>query len=435
MDKLLHRNWLVKIISFLTALMLYAIVSAGQQPSPSPSSIVVNPSQQATITEKLNVKYNANKYIVSGVPKTVNIRLTGSNNVILKARLMASKSAYIDLNGMRPGTYDVRVQTSGFPSGLTIKSVPQTVQVTLQEKTSKEFPVAIDILNKQSVSKGYVVGKPEINPSTVTVTGGKNAIDSVAFIKGVIDIRGADATVDRMITLHAYDSQGNQEDLVINPRSVDVVVPIAKASKQVAVQALTSGSPASGYTVKSVDVSNPNVTISAQGNNMLGGIPDSIPVSVPVGGLKKDKTFHVAVPLPAGATQISPSKVSVTVHIVPDHSDGSSSSSSSSGSSGSSSSSVSGSTSGVSSRTFNNVPVSIEGLNKGETAKLGNGGRVSVLITGKTADLNHLSRSDISAQVNLTGLGTGNYKRSIALLVPNGLDASASPGSLDVTIS
>ncbi|WP_010631748.1 CdaR family protein [Sporolactobacillus vineae] len=433
MDKLLHKNWLVKIISFLTALMLYTIVSAGQEPSPSPSSIVVNPSQQATITEKLNVKYNADKYIVGGAPKTVSIRMTGSNNVILKARLMASKSAYIDLNGMQPGTYDVRVQTAGFPSGLKIKSVPQTVQVTLQEKTSKEFPVAIDILNKQSVSKGYTVGKPEINPSTITVTGGKDAIDSVAFIKGVIDIKGADATVDRMITLHAYDSRGNQQNLTINPQSVDVVVPIAKASKQVAVQALTSGSPASGYTVKSVDVSDPNVTISAQGNNMLGGIPDSIPVTVPVGGLKKDKTFHVAVPLPAGATQISPAKVSVTVHIVPDHSGGSSSSSSSS--SESSSSAVSGSTSGVSSKTFNNVPVSVKGLNNGETAKLGNGGRVSVLITGKTADLNHLSRSDISAQVNLTGLGTGNYKRSIALSVPNGLDASASPGSLDVTIS
>lgn len=434
MDKLLHKNWLVKIISFLTALMLYAIVSAGQEPSPSPSNIVVNPSQQATLTENLNVKYNADKYIVTGAPKTVNIRVSGSNNVILKARLMASKSAYIDLNGMKPGTYDVRVQTSGFPSGLNIKSVPQTVQVSLQEKTSKELPVAIDILNKQSVSKGYTVGKPQINPTTVTVTGGKNEIDSVAFIKGVIDIKGANTTVDRMITLHAYDSQGNQKELTISPQSVDVVVPIAKASKQVAIQAVTSGSPASGYMVSSIDVSNPNVTVSAQDNNTLGGIPDSIPVTVPVDGLTQNKTLQVTVPLPAGAAEVSPAKVSVTVHIAAGNSGGSSSGGSSSGSS-SSSSPVSGSSSGVSSRTFNNVPVNVAGLNNGETAKLGNSGRVSVLITGKTSALDSLSSSDISAQVDLTGLGTGNYRRSIALLVPHGLNASAAPGSLDVTIS
>lgn len=434
MDKLLHKNWLVKIISFLTALMLYAIVSAGQEPSPSPSSIVVNPSQQATITENLNVKYNTDKYIVSGAPKTVSIRMSGSNNVILKARLMASKSAYIDLNGMKPGTYDVRVQTSGFPSGLNIRSVPQTVQVTLQEKTSKEFPVAIDILNKQSVGSGFTVGKPEINPSTVTVTGGKDVIDSIAFIRGVIDIKGANATVDRMITLHAFDSQGNQEDTVINPLSVHVLVPVSKASKQVAIQALTSGAPASGYMVQSIDVSDKNVTVSAQDNSTLGGIPNSIPVTVPVDGLNNDKTFQVNVPLPAGATQVTPSKISVTVHITSGSSNGNSSGGSGSGSS-SSSSPVTGSTSGVSSKSFNNVPVSVAGLNNGETAKLGNSGQVNVLVTGKTSALNQLSSSDITAQVDLTGLGTGNYKRSIALVVPNGLNASASPGSLDITIS
>ncbi|MDF2911753.1 MAG: hypothetical protein K0Q56_2634, partial [Sporolactobacillus laevolacticus] len=166
MDKLLNNNWFVKIVSFVMALMLYAIVSAGETPSSSnsPSSVAVNPTQQSSIvTERLALRYDDNQYVVSGAPQTISVRLNGSNESILKAKLLNSKSAYLDLTGMKPGTYDVRVQTRGFPSGLTVRPSPKTVRVTIQKKTSKELPVAIDILNKNSLADGYSIGDPVID--------------------------------------------------------------------------------------------------------------------------------------------------------------------------------------------------------------------------------------------------------------------------------
>lgn len=438
MDKLLRKNWVVKIISFVLALMLYAIVSAGQSPSSSPSSIAVNPLEQMTIAERLNLKYDANRFVVSGVPQTVDLRLSGTSDQILKARLLAIKSAFIDLNGMKPGTYDVRVQTSGFPSGLSVKAVPSTVRVTLQERTSKEFPVALDILNKKTISSGYSIGNPTIDPKTVTVTGGRQTIDSIAFIRGVIDVNGANTTADKMITLHAYDSNGDQMDVAIAPSAVHVQVPITKMSKQVTLQALTTGSPANGYSVGSVSLSANNVTVVAPDSNTLNQIVDVQPISVSVAGLTQDKTYNVSVPLPAGATQASPSKVSVTVHIVPTASGGSSTSSggASSSSSASSSSGASSSSNQVNtSKQFNNIPVSATGLAVNRTATLGNNGHVDVSVTGSAADLNKLSNSDIEAQVDLTGLSTGNQRVAVNVSVPAGLTASASPGTLNVTIS
>ncbi|WP_100486387.1 YbbR-like domain-containing protein [Sporolactobacillus pectinivorans] len=437
MDKLLRKNWVVKIISFVLALMLYAIVSAGQSPSSSPSSIAVNPLEQMTIAERLNLKYDANKFVVSGVPQTVDLRLSGTSDQILKARLLAIKSAFIDLNGMKPGTYDVRVQTSGFPSGLSVKAVPSAVRVTLQERTSKEFPVALDILNKKAISSGYSIGSPTIDPKTVTVTGGRQTIDSIAFIRGVIDVNGANTTADKMITLHAYDSGGDQMDVAIAPSAVHVQVPITKMSKQVTLQALTTGTPANGYSVGSVNLSVNNVTVVAPDSNTLNQIVDVQPISVSVAGLTQDKTYNVSVPLPAGATQASPSKVSVTVHIVPTASGGSSmnssgtSSSSPSSSSGASSSSNQGNTS----KQFSNIPVSATGLAVNQTVTLGNNGHVDVSVTGSATDLNKLSSSDIKAQVDLTGLSTGDQRVAVNVSVPAGLTASASPGTLNVTIS
>lgn len=430
MDKLLHKNWLVKIISFVMALMLYAIVSAGQTPSPNPSGIAVNPLEQSTITENLNLKYDANKFVVSGAPQSVDIRMNGSSNLILKARLLGSKSAFVNLNGMKPGTYDVRVQTSGFPSGLSVKAVPGTVRVTIQERTSKEFPVAIDVLNKSTIGNGYSIGNPAIDPNTVTVTGGRQTIDSIAFIRGVVDVKGADATVDKMITLHAYNSNGNQMDVTVEPSSVHVRVPITKTSKQVTLQALTTGTPAKGYSVTSIDLSTNSVTVSAQDGNTLNQIVDTLPVSVAVDGLKQDKAFSVDVPLPAGATTVSPTKVTVTVHIAPNTSGSSVPSSGSS-----TTSATSGSNQGNVSKQFNNIPVSVTGLAAGRTATLGNSGNVNVSVTGSSSSLDQLNKNDIKANVDLNGLNTGDQQVAVHVDVPNGLIASATPAVLDVRIS
>ncbi len=452
MDKLLHKNWLVKILSFVMAMMLYAIVSSGESPSPSPSSVAVTPSHQVTITEQLDVKYNQEKYVVSGQPKTVALRLTGSNDLIIKARLLASKRAYIDLTNRKAGTYDVRVQTSGFPSGLSVKAVPSTVRVTLQDKTAKEFPVTIDVLNKKAIADDYEIGKPSVSPDNVTITGGSETIDSIAFVRGVVNVRDADSTVDKSIVLHAYDSSGTQLDVQMDPSAVRVHIPINKIAKRLTLQARAEGKPAKGYTVDSVDLSENHVTVYAADTSALDAIAAVQPLSVPVDGLKEDKTVTLKVPLPTGASKVSPQRVEATIHVskTGGSSDSSSSDSGSGSDSGSDSSSDSSSSDNNSSdsgstssttgearktRSFTNIPVTVEHAD-GQKTELSHNGRVDVEVSGKASKIDQLSAGDILARVDLQGLSGGNHRNiTVQLQVPHGLTAVASPKTLDVSIS
>ncbi|MCQ2011310.1 MAG: CdaR family protein [Sporolactobacillus sp.] len=429
MDKLLNNNWFVKIVSFVMALMLYAIVSSGDGTSSgSPSNVAVNPSQQsAVVTQKLSVQYNQNKYVVSGAPQTISVRLTGSNESILKAKLPSTKSAYLDLTDMKPGTYDARVQTRGFPSGLTVRPTPKTVRVTIQKKTSKELPVAVDIINKSSVADGYAVGDPVIDTQNVTVTGGEDSVDSIAFIKGVINVKDANATMDKMVTLHAYNSNGDQVNVTINPSSVHVRVPIDKVSKQLSIKAVTTGTPAKGYSVSSVEPSASDVTVTAQDAAALSQITALDPLSVSVDGLKKNKTFSVTIPVPSGASKVDPEKIDVTVHIVKE----------TAADSDESSSSDSGSSSSTDEQTkkLTNIPIKVTGLKDGLKATFSNEDHVSVSVTGPSQDVDQLSESDVQAQVDLSGLDAGDHQVTVAVSAADGLTAKADPKTVNVSIS
>ncbi|MFT8390705.1 MAG: CdaR family protein [Sporolactobacillus sp.] len=425
MDKLLRKNWLVKIISFLIALMLYAIVSTGESPSTSPSSVVVSPTQETTLTQKLNLIYNSSKYVVTGAPQQVSVHLQGSSNLILKARLM-TKSAYIDLNGMKPGTYDVKVQTRGFPNDLKVKTAPKAVRITIQRKTSKEFPVAIDEAGKNSLSKNYKIGDLTVNPASVTVTGGEDTIDSIAFVKGIVNLKQAQNDISQNVTLHAYDNSGDPLNVTIEPSAVHVTIPITSLSKSLSLQAETTGNPASGYSVSSIDLSDQQVTVTAADSKTLQSITSIAPLSVSVDGLKSDKTFSVSVPLPDGATGVSPEKVKVTVHI-----DKAVDTSSASSSSVSSSSSISAN----STKKFSNIPVNIVGVGDGNNASFDSASTVDVSVTGDADTLNNLSPSDIQAIADVSSQNSGDSQVPISITVPNGLTATCTPKTLGITIS
>lgn len=426
MDKLLRKNWLVKIISFLIALMLYAIVSAGEGPSTSPSSVVVSPTQEMSVTEKLNVIYDSNKYVVSGVPQQVSIHLQGASNLILKARLM-NKSAYIDLNGMKPGTYDVKVQTKGFPSDLSVKSTPKVVRVTLQKKTSKEFPVAIDESGKDKMGTGYKVGDLSVSPKTVTVTGGEEVVNSIAFVKGIVNVKNATSDINQTIPLHAYDNSGDPLNVVIEPSAVNVQIPITGLSKTLSLQAATTGNPANGYTISSIDLSSQQATVTAPDAKTLRSITSIDPLSVSVDGLKSDQTFTVSVPVPNGATLVSPEKVKVTVHIDKSVTTSSASTNSSLGSASAVTASIT--------KKFNNIPVNLVGLKNGKQATFDSGGSVDVSVTGDASTVDSLTSGDIQAIADVSNLSSGDNNVAVSVTVPDGLNANCNPKTLGVTIS
>ncbi|MBM7644495.1 YbbR domain-containing protein [Scopulibacillus daqui] len=316
MDKLFKSKWFIRILSFLIALMLYTVVSSNDQSAGGQATrIIGRSSQTAAVTEPLKVEYDQDNYVVTGAPSSVKVEMKGPSDLILKAKLLSNHKVYINLNGKGPGRYSATVQTEGFPSGIQVTPIPSTVDVNVQEKTAKTFPVSIDVANKDKVASGYNVGVPQTSRDTVKVTGSKKMVDSVAFVKGVVDVSGASSTVRQQATLHAYDSSGNLLNVNISPSKTYVKVPIISGyAKRVPVHISEQGSLPDGVSIDSIQVEPQTVTVYGS-KDALKDIDSIDGVVLPLDNITDDKTFKLDVPTPDGAKSVDPGTIKVKVKV------------------------------------------------------------------------------------------------------------------------
>lgn len=443
MDKLFKSNWFVKIVSFLLALMLYTVVSADQQSDPpNQPSPFSGKDQSVTLTQDLKVNVDQDKYIVTGVPETVKVDIKGSSELILKAKLLKSTSAFINLKNKPPGDYTVKVQTDGFPDDIKVSPIPSEITVTLQKRVTDSMPISIDLLNETKIDSGYIIGEPETDPKTVDVTGGKEAVNAISFIKGVVDVKGANATVEKQAKLNAYDSDGNQLNVAIDPAYVNVKVPVTKATKKVPVKVDTKGKPADGVKIESVDISPEEVTLFGQPST-LDNISEISGLTVSVDGLKDDKTFKVDVPVPDGVKMLDPKTITVKVKVSKKESSNKTATDGSDGKTDKSTDDSSTDTAKVppsdnaanddnssvdstkeTTKQFKNVPVDVQGLDSDKqsltfihpTSKT-----VDVNLTGNQNDMQGIKASDIGATIDVSGLNNGEHELPIQLELPNGV--------------
>ncbi|TCP28812.1 YbbR domain-containing protein [Scopulibacillus darangshiensis] len=435
MDKLFKSKWFVKIISFLIALMLYTVVSSGQPPSHNQGDLTVSGDQTDTVTENLKVNIDQNKYIVSDVPDTVKIKMEGQKDLLLKAKLLKSRSAYINLENKGPGTYTVKVQTDGIPNGVKATPIPSTVTVRVQKKVTEPVHASVDLVNQGKIADGYEIGDPVIDPDTVNVTGGNDVIDSIAYVKGVLDVKNADDTIEQSVTLNAYDGDGNQlNNVQINPGSVNVTVPLTKVAKEVPVKVKTVGTPADGVKIDNVDVSPANVTIYGS-PDVLSSIDKIDGLTVPVDGLKDDKTFDVNVPLPDGAEKAEPDTVSVKVSVKKDSSkkskqdsnkkpnESSDKNNESTDDTAKDNNNSSETATKETTKQFKDIPIDVKGIDEDKQSLTfldPKNQSIDLTLTGAEDDMKQVSATDVGASIDVQGLENGEHRVPIKLIYPDG---------------
>jgi YbbR domain-containing protein len=316
MDKIFRSSWFIKIIAFLIALMLYNVVSSDGHSTNGDGSLLMNSgSSKQTMTEDLVIKYDSDKYVVTGqIPSTVDLLLQGSIEQITKAKFMTTREVYIDLTGKRPGTYKAKVLTDGFPSNLKIYPDPSYVTVTLQKKVKKTLPVSIDFIHKEDLEDGYKVGDAKVSPSMVTAVGAEDIVNRIAFVKGVVDLTGAKDTVKTRVALNAYDKDGNQLNVTINPAVASVEVPIISPSKDVPIYLKPMGDLPDGKAIASITIEPQMVTVFGK-SDVIAGIDKIAGIELPLGNINSSQTVQLNVPVPEGAEKVEPDKISVKIDL------------------------------------------------------------------------------------------------------------------------
>ncbi|WP_243525451.1 CdaR family protein [Bacillus pseudomycoides] len=418
MDKLMENHWFLKGISLLLALMLYMSTNLSDKSAAENKS--TSPFPTGDITETVSnivvaVNYDEDKYIVSGIPKYVKVKLEGSKNVITAARSQREFGVSVDLRGYSTGTYDVPLKYTGMESNLKVTVQPESVKVTIQNKAKKSFPVEVKYSNESQMPGGSLVEKPTIKPGTVEVIGTEEELAQVALVRAYIDLKGITKTVTKTAEIVLYDEEGRKLDLQTTPSKVSVTIPVSNSTttnnieKTVPLTYVKKGSVPEGLAVTNIGIEPKEVTISGP-KDVLDNIKSLEGVEVDLSKIKESTTFDASVLLPKGVTNVSPSQVKVSVEVQEQKN--------------------------TKHKTIDGISIQENGLSDEFTLQLlsPQSGKISVDISGEASIVDKITAEQITASINLQNVSSGTHDISIQVSGPNNISIEAKQKSAKVTL-
>ena len=382
-------NWLSKsntllFISLIIAIFTFVVIDQKILTYAESSAEVLNVHQ-------VKVLYDEDNYVVEGIPEDVDITLIGNKADLYIAKQSPTNEVVIDLWGLKPGTHKVDIKYDQLSNGIKYSVNPSVATVIIYEKVSATKTLSVDLLNQDSLDQRYIIDEMKASTDSVVIKGASYKVDKVATVKALVDVKslpkfelGEKITVSSV--LKAYDEAGNVVDVEISPAKTDVELTISSPSKEVPIQVIPTGNVIYNMGISNLIVNNnENTTVTIYGPSEILATIEYIPVYVNVEGLSEDTQFKVDLEKPAGVKYLSIDTVTVDVKLSND---------------------------------ISNVEipdVSITVLNKGSNYGVTPIGMDTVVVKlkGVSDIVNNITASDITASVDLKGLGVGTHEVDI----------------------
>lgn len=307
LDKTLFNPRYTRLVSLILAIVLYLIVNYNTN-----SSLHTTTLQQARSLNAVTVtaNYNSDIFELDGLPATADITLTGDASSVTAAA--ASGGVVVaDLEGLTEGTHEVKLEAQGFGSSVSVKIDPSNVILTLKKKTTRQFDVSYDFINRDKMDSIYSLGTPQFEYTKVNVRAAKDTLDSIAFIKALIDVSGQTADFTQEAKLVAYDVNGQPVTADIVPGTVSVTVPVTSPNKTVPIEVEVTGEVPDGMAIASITTDQQSVTI--YGSEAILGQIDKVVVSLNASSITKDTTIMRPITLPSGVTSSSINQITMNV--------------------------------------------------------------------------------------------------------------------------
>ncbi len=407
MDKLLNTPLFVKIISLLLAIMLYLAVNMDAPDSQQGQGGLpgTNDSDETVLDVALDASYDESKYVVSGLPSSVTVSLAGPSSAITTTRLQRKYEVFVDLEGLEPGTHQVKIQHRNFSDKLAVNLEPATATVTIQEKVSEIMQVDVDFVNEKEMADGYTVEQPIVSPNSVKVTGAKEAIDDIAIVKAIVDLKGVNETATVDAPVRVYDQAGEEVPVTVEPSVVEVKVPVSSPSALVPFKINRKGELPEGLSVNSFDVEPSEITIFAS-NDVLEKIEYIDDVTVDLSEITKDTVMELDIPVPDGVKRVNPEKVKVTIDVE-----------------------------AKAEKKFSGLPIEVVGLSNDLNASFtGDTNTSDITIYGSESVLNGIKEDDIEIYADLSGYSKGTHDVKLEVNGPQNITWSLEPETAEVQI-
>ena len=314
MQKFYDKPLFYKLFSLILAIVLVAFVDNTQVNVNNQSKVQETASTKQAINMALQVSVDADKYYVTGYPSKVKVTLEGSNALVTSTVNTQNFRVYIDLSKLSVDEHKVPIKVSGLPSQLSYKLSQKYTTVNIQKRKSRTMAVQIGY-NKNAVARGYDIGTATVKPETVEVTGALSEVKRIDRIQAQLTVPNASShTIRRNVMLVALDSKGRQLNVVINPSTATVTLPISVSKKTVKLK--LNAANGSSKKVYSLTAKQDQVTIYGQ-KKALDKIK-SLTLNVDLTNIKSSTTRSYRLPVPSGVAWVDPSSVDVRISVSDD---------------------------------------------------------------------------------------------------------------------
>ncbi|KRG09482.1 CdaR family protein [Staphylococcus sp. NAM3COL9] len=309
---MLESKWGLRLIALVLALVFFLSVNnmfgnifnadnLGQKSSETIEDVPVQ------------VKYDNTSLYASEAPNKVDVEISGPQSQVLKAENGESIKAVLDLSEEKAGKHTTQFQVNGLNKDIDYNVKPKEATINLEKKVSKTLKVEPDVSNNDLDSE-YKVSEQSVSPETVKVTGGKNQIDKIAYLKATYKNKSeiSKNTTD-VAQITAFDRNLNKIDVMVQPNEVNLSVKVEDYSKKVKVKTKAVGSLSNGREVDNIKLDNEEVEIYGNKEDLedIDEITANIDLDNVAGSTEKDITFEV----PDKVTKVSPKDTTATITI------------------------------------------------------------------------------------------------------------------------
>ncbi len=392
MDKWMDNPWFIKVVALVLAVLLFG--SVPKNDPDKPGDVNVPSDEKVETIEEVPVKriYDTDTLVVSGVPETVSVTLQGPKNLVQQAKTLRNFEVFVDLTDAEIGNQRVPITIKDVSDRLTVTIEPGYANVSIQEKVTKGFSVEAEF-NGNIVEEGYIAEKPSVKPNKVQITGAKDVIDRITYVKATVNSSGkVSDTITREASILALDKDMNKLDVVVEPGVVEVTIPIKSSSKKVPIDIVRKGTPPSGVTIDSITLETKEAEIIAD-PGVLEKF-DRVRVEVDVSKIEEDTEITLPVIIGEGIVRVSPETVKVAVKVTT-----------------------------ASEINISNVPIEIDGMDAGYEVNFLDpaDGQTNLTVSGPSEIVSALSSDDFIVLIDVSELEEGNHEVEMKVTAPQNI--------------
>lgn len=404
MDKLFQSKWFIRVISLVLALTLYLFVTVENDVTKNDSRIEPNNTKEVQVLEDvpLEIKIDADNYVVSGVPEHVTVSLEGKTSVLTPLVRQRNFNVFVDLTDLDAGEHVVDVEYENLPREVNAYIEPKSIDVQIEKRAMQEYSIDVDIVNQDKLPPGYEIGEPELSPNVVTVVSSEEIINQIAMVKVFLDVTDVKESIrNKELPIVVYDAQGNDLSVRIEPETAIVSLDVDRPSKKVSLEAVTKGKLPENLSLDEIELPE-DIDVFGR-RDLLNELDEIATAPFDLSEVDKSGEYEFTLDLPDGVVA---NEETITGKITLNES-----------------------------KVLKDIPIDVEGLGDYEISLVHpSDEKVSITAVGTDTAMKELKKDDLKAVIDVTGLEVDEHRLNIEVTGPKGFKYDAEPKKITVDI-